>query len=118
MKIHILKSSLSISLIAPLALQWATNLGDHPEDLAGYITNEVLGCLVHVHKHGALPTKGEAVAEFTKDLIRHFGGENIVVVKLDDQPSHYLLHAGFSVLGNPQRYGMPIRINKDEQPPE
>ncbi len=119
MKLLIPKSSLSISLIAPLALQWATNLGDNPEDLVGYIKNEVLGCLVHVYKHESLPIKvWEAVAAFAKELIRHYGGENIVVVKLDDQPSYYLLQAKFGVLGKSQRYNMPIRINKNGQPPE
>jgi hypothetical protein len=119
MKILIPKSSLSISLIAPLALQWATNMGDHPEDLADYIKNEVLGCLVHVYKHDSLPIKvWEAVAQFTQDLIHHFGGENTVVVKLDDQPSYYLLRASFGILGNSHRYNMPIRINKNGQPPE
>jgi len=118
MKIRMLKSSLSISLIAPLALQWATNLGEDPEGLAEYIKNEVRESLVFVHESNALPIKvWEAVAAFIEDLIHHFGGERVVVVRLDNQPSYYLLYTTFRVLGKSQQYVMSTRINKDGSPP-
>ena len=119
MKIQIPKRGLPISLIAPLALQWATNLGDDPEGFADSIKHEVHRCLLLVHEQGALPIKiWGAVAAFIEDLIYHYGGERIVVVKSDDQPTYYLLYATFCVLGKPQKYVISTRINMNGQPPE
>jgi len=119
MKIKIPKRGLPISLIAPLALQWATNLGEDPEGLAEYIKREVHESLVFVHGSNALPYRvWEAVAAFVKDLIWHFGGENVVVIRSDNQPSYYLLYTTFSVLGKSQRYVISTRINTNGKPPE
>jgi len=119
MKIKIPKRGLPISLIAPLALQWATNLGEDPDGLAEYIKNEVRASLVFVHESDALPIKvWVAVAAFVKDLVCHFGGERVVVVRSDNQPSYYLLYTTFSVLGKSQRYVISTRINTNGKPPE
>ena len=118
MKIKIPKRGLPISLIAPLALQWATNLGEDPEGLAIYIKNEVNHTLVQIQETKALPFDvWEAVAAFIQDLVYHLGGEEVVVVKLDDQSSYYLLYTSFFVLGKPKRYVISTRIHKDGSPP-
>ena len=103
MKIKILKSSLALSLIAPLALQWATNMGNNPSGFADHIRCQVHNTLVHLHDNHAIPlTSEEFMLALIQDLVFHYGGEDAFSEVLHVSSESYVIETTFRVLGKKQ----------------
>lgn len=119
MKILIPKSSLAISLIAPLALQWATNLGNNPAGFADLIRREVLNTLTDLHKHNAISFMASTViAAFIKELVLHDGGVDVDVEIRNVTNTYYLISTTFHVLGTPGQHRMLNVIYTDDRSPK
>lgn len=118
MKILIPKSSLSISLIAPLALQWTTDLGNNPTDFADLIRREVLNTLEDLYKNDGIFTSSTVIAAFIKELVLHYGGEYVDIEIRNETKMYYLIRTTFFVLGSSEEHRMLNIIYKDDRSPE
>ena len=98
MKILIPKSSLAISLIAPLALQWTTNLGENPLAYMYVIKSDLHNALVNLQQNKALDfTDHESILLFISLFVSNSGGLDVSSRIISKTARSYLIETAFSV---------------------